>query len=327
MGEKNFMAEKERIFITYRPDRGGRATRYLYELLTKNDYSVFYNNKPNDVGYFNEKVVPKIKDCNYFLLLLSSNALDRCTDSNDAMRLEIESAIDSGKKFIAIADKSFRIPERLPRSLKSLGKFPKITIDIEKADDLDRAVLELKNKYFESDKIPKDGSGKITKEPAVSPPKEVSQPSAPQPGNDRQILKNGIEQIVDVVEQTEKKSETFFSKFIKKWSIPFIILLLPLILWLFWPSPKEQKIVEPPPPEPVLPTSPKPKPISQNNSKIEISNRTIVGNNNVITGNNNKIIGNNNVITGNNNKISGNNNDIYGVENEVVAGNNNDMHS
>ena len=301
------MAEKEKIFISYRPDRGGSATRHLYELLTKNDYSVFYNNKPNDVGYFNEKVAPEINNCNYFLLLLSSNALDRCTDSNDAMRLEIESAIDSGKNFIVIADKSFRVPEMLPRSLKPLGQCPKMTIDIEKADDLDRAVLELKNKYFGSDKIPKDGPGKIT------PPKEVSTSRDPQPGNDRQIL-NGIEQIVDVVEQTEKKSETFFSRFRNKWLIPLIILLLPLILWLFWLS--QQTIVEPPPP----PTTE----IRQNNSNLTVSNATIIGNNNNIEGNNNKVIGNNNNIKGDNNKISGNNNNARGTKNEILDGNNND---
>ena len=110
----------KQIFISYRREGGEFLGKILYDELSKNGYSVFYDVESLRSGKFNEQLYKRIEECEYFIILLTPNCLDRCKNQNDWVRLEYEHAEKCGKNIIPILTRGFEFPENLPESMQDL---------------------------------------------------------------------------------------------------------------------------------------------------------------------------------------------------------------
>ena len=85
--------DKYDIFISYRRDGGRDIARPIKLELEKHGYSVFLDFDELKDGSFNQKIKDAIASAPIFIVILSSHALDRCSNQDDWVRQEIEYAI------------------------------------------------------------------------------------------------------------------------------------------------------------------------------------------------------------------------------------------
>lgn len=112
--------EQYDIFISYRRDGGRDIARPIKLELEKHGYSVFLDFDELKDGSFNQKIKDAISSAPIFIVILSSHALDRCSNQDDWVRQEIEYAISKKRHIVPInPDLSFEgFPENLPQNIK-----------------------------------------------------------------------------------------------------------------------------------------------------------------------------------------------------------------
>ena len=126
------------IFISYRREGGEALAHLIYDRLLQKNYRVFLDVESLRSGIFNIALYKKIEECEDFLIVLPENALNRCVDPEDWVRLEIEHALELKKNIIPIMMRNFKFPETLPDSLKTLPKYNGVGASMELFD----AVIE-----------------------------------------------------------------------------------------------------------------------------------------------------------------------------------------
>ncbi|HAE52949.1 MAG TPA: hypothetical protein DCG30_06825 [Ruminococcus sp.] len=132
----------KQIFISYRREGGEFLAKIIYDELTRNGYSVFFDIESMRSGRFNEQLYEEIKKSNDFLLILTPDCLDRCKNSDDWVRLEYEHAVKCGKNIIPILTRGFEFHEgNLPDSMKDLPMYERIEAS---ADGMETAMKKLK---------------------------------------------------------------------------------------------------------------------------------------------------------------------------------------
>jgi TIR domain len=94
------------VFISYRrTDQGwGQA---IFGHLTQHGYDVFIDYDGIASGNFETAILENIRARAHFLVLLTPTALDRCGDSKDWMRREIEAALDSRRNIVPLMLEGF----------------------------------------------------------------------------------------------------------------------------------------------------------------------------------------------------------------------------
>ncbi len=127
------------IFVSYRRvDSLGRVEgRDIARLLTKElklyGYNVFFDYSEIKDNDFEKAILPAIRNCKIFILLLTANALARCINERDWVRREIMEAYNCGRKIITVNPgyefKGF--PINLPKSLNFLETIQMSVIDVE----------------------------------------------------------------------------------------------------------------------------------------------------------------------------------------------------
>lgn len=145
------MKQKYDIFISYRRDGGLELADSIYQRLINAGYSVFIDLEQLNSGRFNEKLLTVIENCTDFILVLPPNALDRCSDADDWVRLEIEHAKKHNKNIIPIMLRGFEwpAPKRLPNSLQDISTFNGISasdhnVFVENIERLKKSFLKSK---------------------------------------------------------------------------------------------------------------------------------------------------------------------------------------
>lgn len=108
------------IFISYRRDGGEQSAKTIYDRLKDQGYKVFLDIETLRSGAFNEKLYSVIDECKDVILILSPNALDRCQNEEDWVRLEIAHALKSGKNVIPVMLRGFSFPTDLPEDVESI---------------------------------------------------------------------------------------------------------------------------------------------------------------------------------------------------------------
>jgi len=83
-------------------------------------YHVFYDVEALRSGAFNTMLYSVIDECQDVIVVLSQNSLDRCSDENDWVRLEIAHALKAGKNVIPVFLRGFEFPETLPEDIAQL---------------------------------------------------------------------------------------------------------------------------------------------------------------------------------------------------------------
>lgn len=123
------------IFLSYRRKDAdghsnvGTARTFKYEF-ENHQYEVFFDYKDCTDEYFQEIILPAIRTCRYFVLVLTRGCLERCKDEDDWLRREIKEAIKYRRKIIPITpDGEFGAwPKSIPESIKDLDGLQITTI-------------------------------------------------------------------------------------------------------------------------------------------------------------------------------------------------------
>lgn len=118
------------IFISYRrKDSDGKVSGRDIAARIKNayenrGYNVFFDLDNIQDGFFDEIIIPAIRSCKVFILILSTDALVRCSNPDDWVRREIKEAIDSGCHIIPInPDGAFEgWPKDLPSEIELIKR-------------------------------------------------------------------------------------------------------------------------------------------------------------------------------------------------------------
>ena len=114
------MQSKYQIFISYRRDGGEDLARLLEYKLTDRGFKVFFDVESLRSGAFNKALFEKIAECTDVVVVLPPHGLDRCSDPNDWVRLEISRALELNKNVIPIMMRNFTFPETLPEDIDNL---------------------------------------------------------------------------------------------------------------------------------------------------------------------------------------------------------------
>ena len=114
------------VFLSYRrkdPDghsNVGTVRTFKYEF-ERHHYEVFFDYTDCTDEYFKDSILPAIRTCRHFVLVLTRGCFDRCKDEGDWLRREIEEAIKCGRKIIPITpDGEVDVwPTGLPESISN----------------------------------------------------------------------------------------------------------------------------------------------------------------------------------------------------------------
>lgn len=118
------MKQKRGIFISYRRDTGSSMARNIYDRLRlEKKYHCFLDIKELDAGNFKKQIREKMDDCDIFLLVLSKNALDRCSNPNDNVLQEILAAKEKKLSIIPVTSVDFVWPDHLPEKIKDIHDY------------------------------------------------------------------------------------------------------------------------------------------------------------------------------------------------------------
>lgn len=152
------------IFISYRrTDNEGKTSgrdiaRSIKKELELRGYKVFFDYSECTDGEFENAIIPAIRECKFFLLILTKDSLDRCAQENDWVRREIREAIETNRKIIPIVpDGQFqKYPINLPIDISSIKEIQNSPIDM-------GALFEKSIDKLEEDRLKQKKSLKINK--------------------------------------------------------------------------------------------------------------------------------------------------------------------
>ena len=137
------------VFISYRRKDQAWALN-VYKDLKSRQYDVFFDYESIPSGDFEQIIVSNIKARAHFILVLTPTALDRCNESGDWVRREIETAMDERRNIIPLLfdDFSFtltNVSEKLTGKLSSLKRYNGLEVPATYFDD---AMRRLRKKYL-----------------------------------------------------------------------------------------------------------------------------------------------------------------------------------
>jgi hypothetical protein len=115
-------ADRWDAFISYRRERGAEVARLVSAKLNQRSVQAFLDVDDLGPGHFPEKLLKCIESAPNFIVILSPDSLEPCTDERDWLRLEIVQALKTGKNVIPIMLPGFKFPEgsSLPVDLQPL---------------------------------------------------------------------------------------------------------------------------------------------------------------------------------------------------------------
>lgn len=147
------------VFISYRRANSPWALA-IYQKLTANGFDVFFDYQGIASGDFEQTILENIRSRAHFLVLLTPSALERCSDPNDWLRREIETAIDARRNIVPIFLEGFDFgsssnSQYLTGKLANLRKYNGLNVP---SDYFDQAMDRLVGRYL----MPTEESPKIS---------------------------------------------------------------------------------------------------------------------------------------------------------------------
>jgi len=115
-----------RVFISYRREGGeqlaGRIKEH-FERVYPHIIELFWDIDSMRAGKFNEQIYNEIETRDCVIVLLPPNALDRCVNEDDWVRLEIAYALKHKKPIIPLMMTGFEWPENMPDDIKKIAEY------------------------------------------------------------------------------------------------------------------------------------------------------------------------------------------------------------
>jgi len=141
-----FSSEKKQkgisVFISYRRSTGREVARNLYERLSMNGINTFFDYNSMREGKFNKQIFAAIEQAKDFIFVLSNDALDRCVNEDDWVRIEIEHALKYNKNIIIVStQETITFPKNLPQSLVELSYYQAVTLSQEYYDESIKRII------------------------------------------------------------------------------------------------------------------------------------------------------------------------------------------
>ena len=122
------MEKKYDIFISYRRKGGFETAKHLYDLLSRDGYSVSFDIDTLRNGDFDVALLKRVEECTDFILIVDEHAFDRCLDSTfdrnkDWLRCELAHAILLNKNIIPVMLSGVHsFPDNLPEDIAAVTK-------------------------------------------------------------------------------------------------------------------------------------------------------------------------------------------------------------
>ena len=110
------------IFISYRRDGGTETAFKLFETLNS-EYDTFIDQRCLKNGRFDERLEKEIRNCDDFVLVVTPNLFDRCSDNDDCLSTEIETALKEKKNIIPVLVNTDRFPDNVPIQYDKITKY------------------------------------------------------------------------------------------------------------------------------------------------------------------------------------------------------------
>lgn len=133
------------IFISYRRSSYDTANLIATRLKAAG-YSVFFDLESLRAGKFNEQLYNVIENCKDFISVLPPDALDRCVNEDDWVRLEICHAMIHKKNIVPIMLNGFTWPNPMPAGMEELCNYHALTAS--SVEHFDMAMESLQKKYL-----------------------------------------------------------------------------------------------------------------------------------------------------------------------------------
>jgi hypothetical protein len=95
------------VFIAYRRGEGGLLALALFQELANHSVDAFYDIESVRSGQFDTLVLRQIAARPYFLLALKPGTLERCVDTDDWLRREIEQAVATNRVIVPVYTPDF----------------------------------------------------------------------------------------------------------------------------------------------------------------------------------------------------------------------------
>lgn len=133
------------IFISYRRSSYDVANLIATRLQSVG-YNVFFDMEKLRSGKFNEQLFDVIDNCTDFVVVLPPNALDRCVNEDDWVRLEVCRAMERKKNIIPVMLNGFVWPKPMPQGMEELEKYQALTAS--SVEYFDLAMERLQQRYL-----------------------------------------------------------------------------------------------------------------------------------------------------------------------------------
>lgn len=133
------------VFISYHRKSGAGFARMLQQALARKGYRCFLDVDAVQDGEFQEKILCALRLASNFLFVLTDGALERISDPNDHIRIELEEAIRLRRKIVVAAPRGCRggfCNVKLPESLAELSRIQVTLLDVDVFFDKSVDMLE-----------------------------------------------------------------------------------------------------------------------------------------------------------------------------------------
>ena len=143
------MKIEKTVFISYRRTNAFMALA-IFKDLTAYGYDVFFDYTTIASGDFEQIIIANIKARAHFIVVLTPTALERCSESGDWLRREIETAIQVKRNIIPLLFDGFdfgnpSIASQLSGGLANLKKYNALRVPTEY---FDAAMQRLRQDYL-----------------------------------------------------------------------------------------------------------------------------------------------------------------------------------
>ena len=116
-------------FISYRREQGSEVARIVQGEMARRGVSCFLDVKDLKAEHFGNRLLKEIELAPNFILVLSPNSLDRCSNHDDWLRREIAHALKHHKNIVPLMLNNFLFPptEQLPEEIRGIERHNGVT--------------------------------------------------------------------------------------------------------------------------------------------------------------------------------------------------------